>query len=92
MENREAQKILCPAHTDDVLSKEERYYDQEMVGWHHRPSGHEFDREKSGMLLSMELQRVRRSLVTEQQYFFPLEFPKDRFPPVQTAVDTVDLG
>ena len=38
-------KILCPAHTDDVLSKEERYYDQEMVGWHHRPSGHEFDRE-----------------------------------------------
>ena len=47
---------------------------------------------KSGMLPSMELQRVRRSLVTEQQYFFPLEFPNDRFPPVQTAVDTVDLG
>ena len=47
----------------------------EMVGWHHRLSGHGFeqtlgDNEGQGSLVclqSMELQRVGHSLVTEHQ-------------------------
>ena len=49
----------------------------EMVGWHHRLNGHEFeqtpgDREagKPGMLKFMGLQRVGHNLATEQQQLF----------------------
>ena len=48
--------------------------EDEMVGWHHQLSGHEFGqtlgdskREKPGILQSMRLQRVGCNLVTEQQ-------------------------
>ena len=43
-----------------------------MVGWHHRPHGHELeqtpgDKEPLGMLQSMGSQRVRHDLMTEKQ-------------------------
>ena len=48
--------------------------EDEMVGWHHRLDGHEFeqalgvdDRQRSLVLQSMGLQRVERNLETEQQ-------------------------
>ena len=43
--------------------------EEEMVGWHHRLNGHEFEQTpgKPGMLQSMEWQRVEHDLVTEQQ-------------------------
>ena len=49
--------------------------EDQMVGWHHRFNGHEFEQTledsegqgKSGMLQSMGLQRVDYDLVTEQQ-------------------------
>ena len=42
----------------------------EMVGWHHRLNGPEFEQTgtgKPGLLQSMGLQRVRHNLATEQQ-------------------------
>ena len=49
--------------------------EDQMVGWHHRFNGHEFEQTredsegqgKSGMLQSMGLQRVEHDIVTEQQ-------------------------
>ena len=47
--------------------------EDEMVGWHHRLSGHEFEQTpggrtgKPGVLQSMGSQRVRHNLVTKQQ-------------------------
>ena len=46
--------------------------EDEMVGWHHRLDGHEFeqalgDSEGQGSLASMRLQRVRQDSATEQQ-------------------------
>ena len=47
--------------------------EDEMVGWHHPPNGHEFEQTlgdsegQPGMLHSMVSQRVRHNLVTEQQ-------------------------
>ena len=49
--------------------------EDEMVGWHHRLNGHEFEQTpgerdgtgKPGMLQSMGLQRVRPNLATEQK-------------------------
>ena len=46
-----------------------------MVGWHHRPNGHEFeqtpgDSERQGSLVCCSpcgLQKVRHNLATEQQ-------------------------
>ena len=45
-----------------------------MLGWHHQLRGHEFEQtlgevktRKPGVLQSLGLQRVRHSLVTEQQ-------------------------
>ena len=51
--------------------------EDEMVGWHHRLSGHEFektpgDSEGQGSLACCSpwsLQRVRHGLATEQQHF-----------------------
>ena len=47
--------------------------EDEMVGWHHRPDGHEFEQApgdgeggKPGMLQSMGSQRVRQTCVTKQ--------------------------
>ena len=52
-----------------------------MVGWHHRPDGHEFEQApgdgeggKPGMLQSMGSQRVRHNLVTEQVLIYLLEY------------------
>ena len=47
--------------------------EDEMVGWHHRFNGHEFEQTledseaqgKSGMLQSIRLQRVEHDIVTE---------------------------
>ena len=52
--------------------------DNEMVGWHHWFSGHEFEQipgdkwrtGKHGMLQFMGLKRVGHDLVTEQQWWF----------------------
>ena len=47
--------------------------EDEMVGWHHRLSGHEFEQAlgnsegKPGLLQSMGLQRVGHDLVSEKQ-------------------------
>ena len=49
--------------------------EDEMVGWHHQLDGHEFEQApgagdgqgKPGVLQSMELQRVKHDLATEQQ-------------------------
>ena len=48
--------------------------ENEMVGWHHRLNGHEFEQAlgdsggQGTLLQSMGSQRVRRELVTEQQH------------------------
>ena len=47
-------------------AKGERATEDEMVAWHHRPNGHEWTG-KSGMLQSIESQRIGHNLVTEQQ-------------------------
>ena len=49
--------------------------EDEIVGWHYQLDGHEFEQTpghigrtwKPGVLQSMELQRVRHDLATEQQ-------------------------
>ena len=49
--------------------------EDEVIGWHHRLNGHEFEQTlgdsegqgKSGVLQSMGLQRVGHNQVTEQQ-------------------------
>ena len=46
--------------------------EDEMVGWHHRLNGHEFEQTpgdggKPGVLQFMGLQRVGHNFVTEQQ-------------------------
>ena len=50
--------------------------EDEMVGWHHRLNGHEFEQTprdserlpKPGMLQSMKLQRIGHNLANEQQW------------------------
>ena len=52
--------------------------EDEMVGWHHQLDGHKFEQAlrggdgqgNLGLLQSMELQRLRHDLATEQQYHF----------------------
>ena len=47
--------------------------ENEMVGWHHRLNGHEFEQTlggKPGVLWFTGSQRVRQDLVTEQQHSF----------------------
>ena len=58
----------------DWGQEDKRVTEDEMVGWHHRLNGHEFEQrgrqwriEKPGELQSMGLQRVRHDLATEQQ-------------------------
>ena len=51
--------------------------EDQMVGWHHRFNGHEFEQTpedsegqgKSGMLQSMGFQRVEHDIATEQQKY-----------------------
>ena len=58
--------------------------EDEMVGWHHRLHGHEFEQAlgdsgrtgKPGVLQSIESQRVKPDLVTEQQKKGPRLSPK----------------
>ena len=61
----------------DWRQEEKETTEDEMVGWHHRPDGHEFEQalglgEGQGSLAcsSMELQRVRHDWVTELIWFF----------------------
>ena len=58
----------------DWQQEEKGTAEDEMVEWHHRLSGHEFeqtpetmDRGACGCTESTELQRVRQDLATEQQ-------------------------
>ena len=58
-----------------ILRQEERgTRDYEMVGWHHRLSGHEFEcwwwTGKPGVLQSIELQRVRHDWTTVLNWEF----------------------
>ena len=64
-----------PDARKDWRQKEKGPAEDEMVGWHHWLSGHEFEqipgdwrRDKSGMLQSAGSQRVRHNWVTEQQH------------------------
>ena len=58
--------------------------EDKMVGWHHRPDGHEFEQisrrqwrtGKSGMLQSIGSQRVRHNWVTEKQLVTPEELKR----------------
>ena len=51
-----------PEDGKDWRQEEKGMIEEEMVGWHHRLNGHEFEQTpgKPGMLQSMELQRVRQ--------------------------------
>ena len=55
----------------DWGQEEKKATEDEMVGWHHRLNGHEFEQTwrtmKLGVLQSMGSQRVRPNLVSEQQ-------------------------
>ena len=61
----------------DWSQEEKRMTEDELVGWHHRLNGHEFEQTpgdgegqgKPGVLQSMGLQRVRQDWGTEQQQF-----------------------
>ena len=61
-----------PGAGKDWRQKEKGTTEDEMVGWHHRLSRHEFEQArgrtgKPGMLQSMGSQRVAHNWVTEQQ-------------------------
>jgi len=61
-----------PGAGKDWRQKEKGTTEDEMVGWHHRLSRHEFEQApgrtgKPGVLQSMGLQRVAHNWVTEQQ-------------------------
>ena len=55
-----------PDAGNNERQKEKGVTEGEMVAWHHQPNGHEWTG-KSGMLQSVESQRIGHNLVTEQQ-------------------------
>ena len=71
------EKSLITGKDQDGRQEEEGATVSEMVGWHHRLNGHEFEqtpgdsegqgRTWTGMLQSMLLQRVGHNLATEQE-------------------------